>query len=78
MSRVVQHLFDAIRWCGSETGSSWCWRPKGQESAQDRTKREFMTEWVAAVNEHGGFGPWACDVFALPLGPPDLLARHGA
>jgi type III restriction enzyme len=51
---------------------------KGQETAQDRTKREFMTEWVAAVNEHGGFGRWTWDVSRSPSDLPDLLARHGA
>ena len=31
---------------------------KGQETQQDKTKREFLDEWVKAVNEHGGFGKW--------------------
>ncbi len=35
---------------------------KGQDSQQNRTKREFLDEWVRAVNEHGGFGRWAWDV----------------
>jgi len=51
---------------------------KGQETAQDRTKREFMTEWVAAVNEHAGFGRWSSDVSRSPSDLPDLLAHHGA
>jgi hypothetical protein len=37
-----------------------------------------MTEWVAAVNEHAGFGRWACDVSRSPSDLPDLLARHAA
>ena len=51
---------------------------KGQENDQDRTKREFLAEWVAAVNEHGGFGRWACDVSRTPSDVADVLARHGA
>ncbi|MGA3325543.1 MAG: hypothetical protein ABSF45_13815 [Terriglobia bacterium] len=35
---------------------------KGQDSQQDKTKREFLDEWVKAVNGHGGFGTWAWDV----------------
>jgi len=31
---------------------------KGQDTQQDRTKREFLDEWVRAVNQHGGFGTW--------------------
>ncbi len=48
---------------------------KGQETAQDRTKRDFLAEWVAAVNEHGGFGRWACDVSRSPSDVGELLAR---
>jgi type III restriction enzyme len=50
---------------------------KGQESDQDRTKREFLREWVEAVNDHGGFGRWACDVSRSPSDLADVLARHG-
>ena len=50
---------------------------KGQETAQDRTKRDFLAEWVAAVNEHGGFGRWACDVSRSPSDVADVLSQHG-
>jgi hypothetical protein len=49
---------------------------KGQDTPKDRTKREFLGEWVAAVNEHGGFGRWACDVSFNPSDLEDVLARH--
>ncbi len=51
---------------------------KGQETARDRTKREFLGEWVAAVNEHGGFGRWASAVSFSPSDVADVLARHAA
>ena len=35
---------------------------KGQDDEQNRTKRDFLAEWVKAVNAHGGFVTWACDV----------------
>ena len=31
---------------------------KGQDSAQNQTKRKFLDEWVTAVNQQGGFGRW--------------------
>jgi type III restriction enzyme len=31
---------------------------KGRDSQQDQTKREFLHEWVDAVNQHKGFGKW--------------------
>lgn len=49
---------------------------KGQESQQDRTKRDFLAEWVKAVNTHGGFGAWASDVSYSPADLPGLLKKH--
>ena len=42
---------------------------KGQDTQQDRTKREFLDEWVRAVNAHGGFGKWK---WAVSMNPADL------
>jgi type III restriction enzyme len=39
---------------------------KGQDNQEQQTKREFLDEWVRAVNGHGGFGTWAADVSRLP------------
>ena len=49
---------------------------KGRERKSDRTKRKYMEQWVKAVNEHGGFGHWACDVSRDPGDIGDILARH--
>jgi type III restriction enzyme len=43
---------------------------KGQETQQDRTKWEFLAEWVKGVNEHGGFGKWR---WAVSKNPADLV-----
>ena len=43
---------------------------KGQDTQQDRTKREFLDEWVRAVNQHGGFGKWQ---WAVSTHPSDVL-----
>lgn len=50
---------------------------KGQDTPLDRAKREFLAEWVAAINEHGAFGRWACDLSLSPSDVVDVLARHG-
>jgi len=49
---------------------------KGQDTQQNRTKREFLDEWVYAVNGHGGFGRWAWDVSFDPSDLPEVLSRH--
>jgi len=40
-------------------GNFLVFETKGQDSDQDKTKREFLDPWVKAVNEHGGFGSWS-------------------
>ena len=49
---------------------------KGQDSQDNRTKRQFLDEWVRAVNGHGGFGAWAGDVSFSQDDLPDILAKH--
>jgi type III restriction enzyme len=49
---------------------------KGQDTQDNRTKRQFLDEWVRAVNSHGGFGLWAWDVSLSQDDLPDILAKH--
>lgn len=35
---------------------------EGQDIDKDRTKREYLDEWVKAINEDGRFGEWNWDV----------------
>jgi len=49
---------------------------KGEDTDRDRTKRQFLAEWVKAVNGHGGFGSWSWDVSKTPGDVKDILARH--
>ena len=51
---------------------------KGQDNQQQQTKREFLSEWVRAVNGHGGFGTWAADVSHHPSDIHEILQRHAA
>jgi len=39
---------------------------KGQESEQDKAKRQALKEWVKAVNSYGGFGMWESEVSKNP------------
>lgn len=48
---------------------------KGQDNQEQRTKREFLDEWVRAVNGHGGFGLWAADVSRSPTDIHEILQR---
>ena len=50
-------------------GSSLILEIKGQDSQRYKTKREFLDEWVRAVNEHGGFGKWG---WAVSRNPADV------
>lgn len=49
---------------------------KGQDDQQQQTKREFLSEWVRAVNGHGGFGTWTSDVSRDPKDVEAILASH--
>jgi type III restriction enzyme len=46
---------------------------KGQETQQDKTKREFLSEWVRAVNDHGGFGKWRSAVSRNPADVKEII-----
>jgi type III restriction enzyme len=51
---------------------------KGQETQQDITKREFLAEWVEAINQQGGFGRWAWAVSYHPKDVQEVILRHAA
>ena len=42
---------------------------KGKDDDRNKVKREFLNEWVQALNAHGGFGKWA---WAVSRHPSDL------
>lgn len=52
-----------------KTGLYLILETKGQETQRDKTKREFLKEWIRAVNEHGGFGKWT---WAVSKDPADV------
>ena len=48
---------------------------KGQDTQKDRTKREFLNEWVMAVNAYGGFGKWSWAVSTHPKDIVEIVRR---
>lgn len=52
-----------------KTGTFLTLETKGQDTQQDKTKREFLDEWVKAVNESNGFGKWQ---WAVSKDPADV------
>jgi len=49
---------------------------KGQDTLEDKAKRQFLAEWVQAVNARGGFGRWAWDVSFSVDDLGEVLLRH--
>lgn len=48
---------------------------KGQETQQDKTKKQHLQEWVDAVNIDGRFGIWHCAVSKHPKDVEGILRR---
>jgi type III restriction enzyme len=51
---------------------------KGQDTQENRSKRQFLDEWVTAVNEHGGFGVWRAGVVLQPKEVVGILRKHAS
>src|SRR5438552_18877344 len=49
---------------------------KGQDNQEQQTKREFLDEWIKAVNQHGGFGDWIADVSRHTKDLRSILDKH--
>ena len=48
---------------------------KGQDTEQDKVKRQYLEEWIQAVNAHGGFGRWRWAVARQPGEIRDLILQ---
>ncbi len=58
------------------SGSMLVLETKGRDTSRTQTQREFLAEWVQAVNTDGRFGRWAWDVSLRPGEIHAILARH--
>ena len=50
---------------------------KGEVDDESRAKRQYLREWIRAVNEHGGFGEWVEDTAYKPEDIVTILEKHG-
>ena len=57
------------------TGTHLVLEVKGQDTEQDKVKREFLNEWVEAGNQDGRFGKWCWDVSLSPSDVPDIVEK---
>lgn len=57
------------------TGTHLILEVKGQDTRQDRVKREYLREWVDAVNQDGRFGRWTWDVSYIPSDVLDKIDK---
>jgi type III restriction enzyme len=49
---------------------------KGRDDQQNKTKREFLNEWINAVNSDGRFGKWCWDVSFRTSDIKDILIKN--
>lgn len=49
---------------------------KGKDDQQNRTKRQYLQEWVEAVNTDGRFGKWSWDVSFRTSDIKDKIRKH--
>lgn len=57
----------------TKNGSTLVLEAKGQDSAQNQTKRRFLAAWVEAVNQDGGFGRWDAVCSRHPADVAEIL-----
>ena len=49
---------------------------KGKDDQQNRTKREYLKEWIEAVNFDSRFGKWSWDVSFRTSDIKDKIKKH--
>jgi len=49
---------------------------KGQDSQQNKVKREYLAEWINAVNTQGNFGKWHWDVSFAPGDLESIIEKY--
>lgn len=58
------------------SGTTLVLEVKGEPKDADRSKWEYMKDWIEAVNTHGGFGHWSWDVLTPGKQLSVLLDSH--
>lgn len=59
-----------------QNGKTLILEVKGKDDQQNRTKREYLDEWIKAVNGDGRFGTWCWDVSFRTSDIRDKIKKH--
>jgi type III restriction enzyme len=51
---------------------------KGRDDQQNKIKRQYLAEWIEAINTDGRFGVWEWDVSFRTSDIKDKIAKHAA
>ena len=76
-SKGVVHKYRPDYLVRLKTGTMLILEVKGLDSLENKTKREFLAEWVKAVNMHGGLGRWALTFPTTRRMWPEFCKRMG-
>lgn len=49
---------------------------KGMDNQQNKTKRQYLDEWINAINNDGRFGKWCWDVSFRTSDIKDIINKH--
>jgi type III restriction enzyme len=49
---------------------------KGMDDQQNKTKRQYLDEWVTAINTDGRFGKWSWAVSRRTSDVKDIIRKH--
>ena len=74
--RGVIHKFYPDFLIKLKNGKTLILEVKGKDDQQNRTKREYLKEWIEAVNADGRFGKWSWDVSFRTSDIKDKIRKH--
>jgi type III restriction enzyme len=59
-----------------KNGKTFILEVKGKDDQQNKTKRQYLSEWVEAVNADARFGKWTWDVSFRTSDIKDKIKKH--
>ena len=74
--RAVFHKFYTDLLIKLSNGKMLILEVKGKDDQQQRTKRDFLNEWIKAMNSDGRFGKWAWAVSFRTSDIKDILRKQ--
>jgi type III restriction enzyme len=61
-----------------KNGKTFVLEVKGRDDQQNKIKRQYLAEWIEAINTDGRFGMWEWDVSFRTSDIKDKIAKHAA